>query len=489
MLLAVSFTACNEYLDVNTPSDAQNVDDLNMKDIMGPVMLNTIYANYYAEVSFGNYTQYFGSYGSGAAGITSASSTWSNTYTRILPNVRVIEAKANEQNAKHYEAVAKILEAINMSFAVESWGDVPYEQATQPFKYPNPELEDGKQVYDKAMSLLNEAISALEGDDPSLIGMGKEDLIYNGDYDKWLRAAYTFKARMQLKLMKNGGTTANDVLASIENGFTSNADNMELFFPEGKINPFHSTNVLSRRTSNFYRAPNDQLISMMNGTTYPFESGLLEVDPRLPKIFVRLESLTPEIETPDTEPWRGFMNGGTGESSDGEPANTHYAADGYYSSERSPLILITYAEAMFIKAEALFLANGGTTTSVGSSADAYAAYMEGISANMNAMGVNGSDYMADPVVAVGESGLMLNHIMKEKYIANIHNPETYSDMRRYNFSKDVFKGLELRLEEDSESEYFGQWFRRAIYPLSEANTNSNITQDETSSVKSIWLFE
>jgi hypothetical protein len=228
---------------------------------------------------------------------------------------------------------------------------------------------------------------------------------------------------------------------------------------------------------------------MMNGTTYPFESGLLEVDPRLPKIFVRLESLSPEKEAPTTEPWRGFMNGGTGESSDGESANTHYSGTGYYSGESSPLILITYAEAMFIKAEASFLANGGTTTSVGSTSEAYDAYMMGIAANMSRIGVSGSNYMADPVVAVGNDGLMLNHIMKEKYIANIHSTETFSDMRRYNFSKDVFKGLELRLEEDSESEYAGLWFKRAIYPLSEANTNSNINQDETTSVKNIWLFE
>ena len=492
VLFSVVFTGCDDYLDVNTPSDAQNVDNLDMKDIMGPVMLNTIYGNYYAEVSFGNYSQYFGSYGSGAAGITSASSTWSNIYTRVLPNITVIESKANAQGAKHYEAVAKILESINMGFAVESWGNVPYEQATQPFKYPNPELEDGKQVYTKAMSLLNEAITALESDDPSLVGMGKEDLIYNGDYEKWLRAAYTFKARMQLKLIKNGGATANDVLASIAKGFTSNADDMKLFFPEGKINPFYSTNILSRNTHNFFRAPNDQLITMMNGKTYPFEGGVLDIDPRLPAIF--------ENEGDPGDPWRGFMNGGSGESSDIEDdsdpdniiyyhANTYYKDGGYYTKENSPLILITYAEAMFIKAEAAFLANGGTTTSVGSSADAYVAYLEGISANMNAIGVNGSVYMTDPVVAVGETGLMLNHIMKEKYIANIHSTETFSDMRRYNFSKDVFKGLELRLEEDSESEYFGQWFRRAIYPLSEANTNSNINHDETTSVKSIWLFE
>jgi len=492
VLLAVCFTGCDDYLDVNTPSDAVNVDDLNMKDIMGPVMFNTVYSDYYAETVFGNYTQYFGSYGNGAAGLTSNSTTWSNIYSKVLPNVKVVREKAESQGALHYEAVAKILEAINMSFAVENWDNVPYSQATVPFEYANPVLDDGQQVYSQALTLLNQAISALENTDPSGIAMGNEDLIYGGDYDKWLRAAYTFKARMQLKMMKNGGTTASDVLASITNGFTSNADNFKLFFPEGKFNPFYSTNILSRNTSNFYRAPNDQLITMMNGKTYPFESGVIDIDPRLPAIF--------ENEGEDGDPWRGFMNGGTGESSDIEDdsdpdniiyfaANTFYKDGGYYTSVNSPLILITYAEAMFIKAEAAFLANGGNTTSVGSSGEAYTAYMAGISASMVQIGVNGNNYMADAAVDVTETGLMLNHIMKEKYIANIHNTETYSDMRRYNFSPDVFKDLELRKEEDSESEYQGKWFKRAIYPLSESDTNTNIQQDESSSVVDVWLFK
>ncbi|WP_456376301.1 SusD/RagB family nutrient-binding outer membrane lipoprotein [Lutibacter sp.] len=480
VLFAVSFTACDDYLDVNTPSDAQNVADLNMKDIMGPVMLNTVYANYYTQTTFGNYAQYFGSYGSGAAGVTSASGTWSNIYSKVLPNIKVIREKATEQGALHYGAVAKIIEAINISFAVENWDNVPYSQAGLPFEFSSSVLDDGQQVYNQALALLNEAISTLESADPSLISMGAEDLIYGGDYNKWLRAAYTFKARMQLKMMKNGGTTAADVLTTITNGFTSNADNFELFFPEGKINPYYSNNILSRSTANFYYAPNDQIVSMMNGTTYPFESGVVDVDPRLPAMF--------ENEGADGDPWRGFMNGGTGESSDGEPANTYYKDGGYYTRADSPLILITYAEAMFIKAEAAFLANGGSTTSVGANATAYTAYMEGISASMSKIGVNGSDYMADASVDVGQAGLMLNHIMKEKYIANIHNTETFSDMRRYNFSSDVFKGLALRLEEDSESEYSGQWFRRAIYPLSEADTNSNVEYVEESSIIDVWLF-
>jgi hypothetical protein len=94
---------------------------------------------------------------------------------------------------------------------------------------------------------------------------------------------------------------------------------------------------------------------------------------------------------------------------------------------------------------------------------------------MGQYGVDGTGYMADGAVAVGEDGLMLNHIMKEKYIANTLNSETYNDFRRYDFSANVFKGLALRLElDDSDSDYKGQWFRRAIYPVSERNANPDV---------------
>jgi len=480
--LIVSLTffvlSCDNYLDVNKPSDAVGIDETPMSGLMGPVILNTVYANYYAELTFGNYTQYFASYGTGAAGEAYNSGTWSNIYTKVLPNIRQIRSKAQALDAKHYEAVANILEAMNMGFAVDSWDNVPYDQAGKPFEFPQPEFESGQQVYTKVMTLLNQAISSLESPDPSNIGMGSEDLIYGGDFNKWLKAAYTYKARLQLNMMGNG-TTANDVLATINNGFTSNSDDFRLPFPEGKINPYYATNILARNTSNFFRAPNDQIISMMNGTTYPFLSGTVQIDPRLPAIY--------ENEGAPGDPWRGFMNGGTGESSDGEPANTYYKDGGYHTSEDGPLILMTYAEAMFIKAEAAFLANGGNETSVGSNATAYSAYMDGIAANMDRVGVDGTDYMADAAVNVGEAGLMLNHIMKEKYIANIHNTESFNDFRRYDFSPNVFKGLALRLEEDTEGDYAGQWFTRVNYPLSEENTNeANVLLNKKLPTEKVW---
>ena len=145
---------------------------------------------------------------------------------------------------------------------------------------------------------------------------------------------------------------------------------------------------------------------------------------------------------------------------------------------------------MFIKAEAAFLANGGSTTSTGSSTVAYDAYLEGIQASMSKYGVDGSAYLADAAIATGEAGLMLNHIMKEKYIHNFLNPETFVDFRRYDFSDDVFKGLEIREEGDDDSDFAGQWFRRAEYPSSELNRNgTNVLANQQTPITPVWWDE
>jgi len=482
VLLTVGITACSDsYFDVNTPSGTAQSEQLRMSDLLGPVIHSTMEGQLSAELTFGNYVQNFVSQGGGAAGQTEASGLWSQVYLYILPNLKVIKEKALDEGALHYGAVADILTAINIGIAADTWDNIPYVEATEAPQNLFPKFDTQESIYNEIFRLLDGAISTLESADNSNISMGREDLIYDGDFDKWLRAAYTIKARYQLHLIKVNGLAASGsaALASIQNGFTSNADNFQMFYDDKNINPWYSAEVLARNTGNFHRDIASQLVSSMNGDYYPFEGGLLEIDPRLP--------VMAEIPDGDTE-WKGFISGGAGESPDGSDANTFFKTDGFYTSIDSPLSLVTYAEAMFIKAEASFLANGGNQTSVGSSGEAYTAYMEGIQASMSMYEVNGANYVGDTSIDVGEGSLMLNHIMKEKYINNFLNPETFVDHRRYDFSDDVFKGLTIRSEEDSDdNEFLGEWFRRANYPTTELNRNSqNVLENQKSPIAPVW---
>ena len=464
-ILIIGVTACSEdYFDVNTPSGTVTEDELRMNDLLAPIIHSTMEGQRSAELTFGNYVQNFVSQEGGAAGETQAAGLWNQIYLNILPNVTIIKGKVAEEGAVHFGAVTDILTAINLGIATDTWDNIPYSTASLGQANLFPTFDSQTAIYTEVISLLDAAIAGLQATDDSGIFLGSEDLIYDGDIDKWLRAAYTIKARYQLHLVGTGTTTPADVLASIANGFVSNDDDFQMFYDDRNINPWYSSEILSRNTGNFHRDIASQLVSTMNGDNYPFQGGLVTIDPRLP-VFA--------TNGGDTE-WKGFVSGGGGLAPDGTAANAQFVDGGFYTKIDAPLVLITYGEAQFIKAEAAFLANGGDETSVGSTSEAYLAYTEGITASMAKYDVDGIDYMTDTAVDVGEAALMLNHIMKEKYIHNFLNPETFVDYRRYDFSDDVFVGLTIRAEEDGEADFAGEWFRRATYPSSELIRNEAV---------------
>jgi hypothetical protein len=295
---------------------------------------------------------------------------------------------------------------------------------------------------------------------------------------KWLKAAYTLKARYQMHLLPvNGNAAATAALASLANGFDANADDFQITFDEKNMNPWYTREILAAATSNDHDKVGDQLVNYMNGTSYPFAGGVITEDPRL-SIYAQKSDVN--------EPWRGYLSGGDGLSADGNDGNTNFKNAGFYTNMTAPIVLISYAEAEFMKAEAEFLLNGGNATSVGANTAAYTAYTNGIAANMNKLGANGTDYLADATINVGEAALKLEHIMKEKYIANFLNPETFVDMRRYDFSTDVYKDLSLP-EDNATSEYPGEWFLRAVYPSSEESRNpDNVNAHKQAPTAPVW---
>ena len=134
--------------------------------------------------------------------------------------------------------------------------------------------------------------------------------------------------------------------------------------------------------------------------------------------------------------------------------------------------------------------NGGTTTSKGTTAAGYQAYLDGISNNMNKVGVADTArtrYMADTKVAVGAANLTLQHIMSEKYKALFLNSETWNDMRRWDFSKDVFKDLDL--PKNQSAALGGKWIERSLYPLDEFSRNGGVVakNQKNPNVK-MWIF-
>jgi hypothetical protein len=372
---------------------------------------------------------------------------------------------ANEGNMKHYKGITNVLRALSLGMTTDLYGNIPYSDAGQGSANMQPSVETQQVLYDKIQSLLDDGITNLSAQDNSGFGHIPGDIFYHGDIAKWIRLAYTLKARYALHLTKiNGIQAAQDAITYLQNGFVSNSDDLQMTFTEKNKNPWHSSVVLSSRTGNISVLFSEQLVNYMNATIYP----TVAIDPRLPDY----------VDNHGAATYDGAVNGAEGLDANGNSANTVFNENSFYFQETSPLVLVSFAEANFLKAEAEFIANGGNTTSIGSTQEAYDAYLGGITANMDKIGIDATlrdAYINDPVIAVTPASLKLEHIMKEKYIALLLNPEIFTDLRRYDFSTDIYQGLDMPIGRNPDIPT-GLWPRRAIYVTSEVDRNPNISQ-------------
>jgi len=275
-----------------------------------------------------------------------------------------------------------------------------------------------------------------------------------------------------MQLSRKGATTAaNNALQALTNGFQGNADDFQVAYTSRNFNPWHSNVALANNTGNFTITHSAYLINQMNGAAGN------PLDPRLPLIATRAATATT---------WVGATAGrGTGSGS-----NVSFNVNTWQSTQTAPIVICTFAEAKFIEAEARFVANGGTATTRGTTAAGYTAWQDGIRTSMTKIGVSTADattYLNNAAVNVGAVNLTLSNIMTQKYVALFLNPEVWTDMRRYDYSTNVYRNLAL--PENLSPDLQGRWIQRMSYPSSENSRNTEVARANFKAINvPMWMF-
>ncbi|RNI22432.1 SusD/RagB family nutrient-binding outer membrane lipoprotein [Rufibacter latericius] len=457
LMALLPLAGCDSFLDVN--DDPNRATRVSSEALLSPLIVSTADAHFQLGQYTSLFAQQLGAYTAGPQIAdrhidVRANLAWNLLYLNNLTNANLLVQQATAQGSPYYVGVGKIMQALNLGLLTDTWGEVPFSQAFQGSADFTPAYDQQEQIYATIHQLLDDALVELQKT-TSAERPGADDFIYAGDIPKWRKAANALKARYTIHLVERQGTAAaNAALGYVAQAFSSNADDMQLIYSERNINPWNRNIAIGITTGNFIVAPSATLINLQNGNTYP---GL--VDPRMPLMADRRTS---------TNPYSGIRNGsGTG-------GNTDITAATFYGKSTSPLLMVTYSEMKFIEAEARFLANGGTRTSVGSTEEAYQAYLAGIRAHMEKLGVQPADitsYLSHPQVAVGAANLTLSLIMKEKLIALYLNPEAWVDVRRYDYDPQIYPGMAL--PEGHNPALSGQFIRRVLYPETEAARNAD----------------
>ena len=331
-------------------------------------------------------------------------------------------------------AVCRILKAYAYHNLTDIWGDIPYSQALEGAGNVSPVYDPQEQIYagllaelDEAYAQIDEAAGAIEG-----------DLIYGGDMTKWKKFAQSLRLRLGMRLSEVDPTQAQAMVqdALTKGVFLSNEDNALFAYNEQVpfVNPWYNEFELETITL----AVTNTMVDALKALN----------DPRLATFAEPAEALGGYIGMPYG------VNAAIAGSIKNEEVSLPASA---IITPTFPSILQTYAEVLFLQAEAA--ARGWTGGNAGQ------LYREAIIASMQQWGVAEADiaaYLAQPTVAF-ETGNFRRSIGNQKWLAlYLQGMEAWAEWRRLDFPElqpapDAAAGRDIP--------------RRKGYPLTEITLN------------------
>lgn len=330
---------------------------------------------------------------------------WNTIYGNVVQPANDIIVNYGEDNP-YYAGLAKVIKAMGLGLATATWGDVPASEAGMVILNANktPQFETQEKVYKYIIQLLTEAdvlLSKPEADNVFI--PDADDFFFEGDVAKWKNIIVWLKARYENHLSKRDAAgSAAKVLALLGNNVSQVND-------LGNMNAVYG--VTGSDMNQWYAFENARADYIKAGA-YMVNLLKAKSDPRLPFYFTKGTNNTDYLGSPVDEPL--------------EPLDTLSVVGSFIAGQSSPIPIVTYAEALFIQAEAAFRADNKIL--------AASAYNAAVKAAIKM--VTGEDAgLAYIAAEASETALTITHqkIMTQKYLAMFVNVEAWVDYRRTGF--------------------------------------------------------
>jgi hypothetical protein len=371
---------------------------------------------------------------------------WSDYYITGINNIRQLR-KLYDGNPKYINrmAIANIWDCYLYAYLVGSYGPIPYSQAGS--TEPVVAYDDENSICTSLLSRLKDASAAISG---NMTGDKlSTDYIYGGDLTKWLKFSNSLRLRLALRYQRNIPDAAiaaiKDVMANEATLLQSDADNAKLQYgtADGSQNPYYvkyiknvvqavNYPIMSDFVFTYFRSYNDpRMTAYFNKSTagYNIRDTLLSTADAFHYIVTYNIPYCGAPKAATVLPGWNIINttwaGGTYPTSFSTlpgvtstiPITTPSGIN-LVAADR-PFYFMTYAELLFMKAEAAQLGYLGNT---GASAQSY--YQAGINANFAFWGLTPAQataYQAQNGVKFGTSARGFN------YVISIFNSNIPSD--------------------------------------------------------------
>jgi len=476
--LALGASSCRKFMNVNTnPNISQTATmatllpagQLWVGSALGvDLQVNgSIWSQYWTQTSTASQYIAFEQY---APGQDAFSTPWTDLY-RGAENFYQLQKLADSLHSKQYKAISLIMQAYTFQLLTDAWGDVPFTQALKgdvtDGHMVNPKFDSQIVVYRGVLAYIDSAKKLLNNGDA--VKPGSDDLIYNGDMNKWRRFANTLKLRALLRM---SAVNPTGVQAMVDSFYATSPD-----FLTGTIAGDDAQIKYGWNTQNksplYAEASSTTLASVQNlaGSSTCIDSMNANGDPRAYVFYKYLSNGAVA----------GLTQGSYYQSS---AAGTFSLPSKYVagdaqddSSGYAPVNFLTVSESYFLQAEVV--ARGWQAASSGYADDSL--YYKGIGANFamynNQLAfiwgpkadtdyINGGGYWS-VYPSTGSFAQKQRFIVTQKWFSMCGNQgfEAWTEWRRTGYPDFLIHPVKSMIGSDRP--------RRFLYPTSESSTNAN----------------
>ncbi len=332
--------------------------------------------------------------------------SWRDFYTESLADFNRIDLLAQSSGNENYQAIAIIMRSWVFQVLTDIYGDIPYSEA---LKGTNgayaPSYDQQKEVYAGLVADLKKAGEMINAKPVSATG----DILYAGKMDKWKKFANSLSLRLLVRMLGKSDVSM-DVSAEITRilsdpvaypVFTSKADMAALAY----LSQLPNNNPVNenRKTRDDHRISKtmvDKLVSLK--------------DARLAVYANKPEAGGDYV---------GLPNGLNAADANSYGLAKTSKIGSYFTAATAPGVLMSYAELLFIKAEA---ANKG----IAAAGDVATSYLDAVKASHDQFGLTTtSEYLSGIAYKGGEDGY--TQLMEQKWIALFgQGLEAWAEQRR-----------------------------------------------------------
>jgi len=444
VIFVLFFTGCEKWIDTDMNINPDVPSDVPMNLLVPTMELSMSYqiggiravktSNIYMQFLNGVARQSYGE-SNYIMSATDVDDLWRRMYYQPMMDSKKLMEKAAAQNSPHYAGVAKVCMALCLGTMTNFFGDIPYSEAFLGDQAVlKPDYDSQEEIYNTIMTLLDEAITDL-GSTANTIPLSG-DIIFSNNKASWIKAANALKARYAL------------YLGEYDNALTYTAGALAV----------NDKFAMKFGTANTEAGPMYQYATVSS----------YKNDIKMCSTFIDKLVAT-------TDPRRTFYAKTVGGAYVGSaPGSEETSASGlgtYNNTADAPVVLSSYAEMQFIRAECLLMK---PTPDIDAAA---AAYKTAVAASVLAVTGNANTAWLDANINI-ETGatITLEKIIEQKYLAMYSTVVPYDDYRRTGYpALTPVPGA-------------GQIPERFPYPQTEIAYNS-FTPVITNTNQKLWIFQ